>query len=173
MVSFPKANSILGEVLQAPDVHLKSLSVQPLRLDENADVDAAFFRALRLQTGLEYLRVRLCTATGRSPPIQDERRTSLFRDALRCLQQLRTLDTNEAFGWEETRAILPKVDDLGLTLRDMTDSWKGPLVKEMLSGLGQDFGCSVRRERLEDMHCCWSCTLASRIKRSLYRAAHR
>jgi hypothetical protein len=120
----PASTTILAEVLRSPDIHLVGLNIK------TADLDKDFCASLpKQQQQLRYLAVKI--PDEELLEASDERHVMLA-NAIACCHELRELDTNELFTYEEVENIcdsLPLLDDIVLNGDLIDDVFLGPLMR--------------------------------------------
>jgi len=117
----PASTTILAKVLKSPSIRLLSLSIK------TPDLDKEFCEALPVQQRLQHLAVKI--------PDEDlleasDERHMILADAITCCHELRELDTNELFTFEEIERIcasLPLLEDIVLNGDLIEDVFLAPI----------------------------------------------
>ncbi|KAK4106363.1 hypothetical protein N658DRAFT_482253 [Parathielavia hyrcaniae] len=118
----PATTTLLAHVLKSPTVHLLNLSLMTL------DYDNAFCAVLPNQSQLRELAIRFGDEL---IELSEERRTPLA-DAIGCCHELRGLDTNELFTFDNIRHLcssLPLLEDMAFSGDLIDDVFLGPIAK--------------------------------------------
>ncbi|KAK4123550.1 hypothetical protein N657DRAFT_573148 [Parathielavia appendiculata] len=118
----PASTTILADVLKSPTVRLLSLSLKTL------DFDDEFCAALQNQSQLQELSIRFDEEL---IELSEERRTPLA-DSIACCHELRELDTNELFTFDNTNHMcssLPLLERIVMYGDLIDDVFLGPIAK--------------------------------------------
>jgi hypothetical protein len=118
----PASTKILAEVLKSPNIRLLNLSLKTL------DFDKEFCASLPKQTELRDLTIRLDEELLEP---SEERRTTLA-DAIACCHELRELDTNELFTFEDIQQMcfsLPLLERIAMYGDLIDDVFLAPIAK--------------------------------------------
>ncbi len=117
----PESTTLLAKVLKSPSIRLLSLSIK------TPDLDKEFCEALPVQDRLQHLAVKI--PDGDLLEASDERHMMLA-NAITCCHDLRELDTNELFTFEEIEGIcdsLPLLEDIVLNGDLIEDVFLAPI----------------------------------------------
>ncbi|KAK4152852.1 hypothetical protein C8A00DRAFT_15882 [Chaetomidium leptoderma] len=119
----PTSTTILAEVLKSPAINLTRLSLK------TSDLVNEFHASLRQQQRLQHLVVKI---TDEELLEGSDERHMLLADAIACCHELRELDTNELFTFEEVEHIcasLPLLEDIVLNGELIDDFFLEPIAQ--------------------------------------------
>lgn len=120
----PASTTILAEVLRSPDIRLVGLNIK------TPDLDKEFCASLpKQQKQLQYLAVKI--PDEELLEASDERHVMLA-NAIACCHELRELETNELFTYEEVENIcdsLPLLEHIDLNGDLIDDVFLGPMMR--------------------------------------------